>query len=149
MSFGCHLYALMSYLYVLVYYSYVSRMYSYFIRMSLVCTRMSFVCHSYVVLPWTVLDYLKVDDIYQYSVLFGYSKNQLTRFSSFSPRAFMSSVLLSLSKNDVLPFASPLKYIAFVIRNMSHKNILNKIGPSIEPWGTPENLASQEHFFFG
>ena len=32
----------------------------------------------------------------------------------------------------------------FIIRNRSHKNILNKRGPTIDPCGTPNRISSQE-----
>ena len=30
-----------------------------------------------------------------------------------------------------------------MLRNKSHKNILNKSGPKIDPCGTPETISSQ------
>ena len=77
MSLICHSFVLAYYVYVLVCHLYVvcmyshvicmsllrsrmylcfTRMHSYVIRMSLVCTRMSSVCHSYVVLPWLLVN---------------------------------------------------------------------------------------------
>ena len=44
----------------------------------------------------------------------------------------------------MLPSAQPVKYVVFNVRKMSYTNMLNKRGPSIEPWGTPEIVTTQE-----
>ena len=90
-----------------------------------------FKCKLSIVRTLEVLDYLKVDDLYQYSASFDYSKTGLQSFLLFSLE--LLPYLLSLTTKGVFSSSSPVKYVAFNIRKMSHVNMLNKSGPSIEP----------------
>ena len=135
MSFACHLYALVFYLYVLVCHSYVTRMCSYVLvchpyvlictRMSLVCTHMSSVCHSYV-----LVCHLHVTRMYSYII-------RMSLVCSRTSSVCHSYVLVYHSYVTLLWFCHEPSSI---MKNNSHKHMLNKRGPKSDPWGTPNKF---------
>ena len=113
-------------------YSYVIRMYSYV----LVCHSYVLICHPYVtrVYSYVLVCHLYVARMYSYIIRMSLV---CTRTSSVCP----SYVLVYHLYVTLLWFYHEPSSI---MKNNSHKHMLNKRGPKSDPWGTPNKISSHE-----
>ena len=71
------------------------------------------------------------------------SLNHLNKLlDAFSRESLKSSTLLA-DVNGVLSSAMLAIFTSFKTKNKSARNILNKSGPNIDPWGTPSIISHQ------
>ena len=72
------------------------------------------------------------------------SEKQFMRLLSISSSVFVIPFVLPLITKGVLSSAQPVTNLFLIIRNMSGMKIVNKSGPIIEPWCTPDIIFPHE-----
>ena len=113
------------------------------------CTRMPFVCHSYVLVCTRMSSvythmYSYVTRMYSYVLV---CHLHVTRMYSYIIRmSLVCSRISSVCHSYVLVYHSHVTLLWFyhepssIMKNNSHKHMLNKRGPKSDPWGTPNKF---------
>lgn len=66
------------------------------------------------------------------------------RVSEVFSRALTTFLALSLTTKGVLSFVQPVKYVLFILNNMSYMKVWNKSGPRTELCGNSDRIVSHE-----
>ena len=101
------------------------------------------ICQFYIIMPTFKLE-LQMKWHLSGLTLIWLSANYWKRVFEALCNSKMTSSKSLPTKKVVLLSAWLGKSASFIMKNKSHKNMLNKRSPKIDPWGTPNKISSHE-----